>query len=440
MCKWMKSIALLAVVVAVAVSVFLIRNGERNVLIQQQRQHKQKQTESSGNETYIAMPNMLTASTKTTVGGCLNNTLPYIRNGGFRWLNETHVVIVALPFTNRTALLANLTCLQLTDRLVAHIEAASGDRVAAMSSSAHSGRITGVAWRLHHHVPFHALFWPNGLFGQHTLMTQLATSEGMPITTSHPPTLRIIFPEPVDSGENAIAQMHYSLLFRGVLPRVGLGPKRVFCSGGYILFFPLSTMRTLFWALPLGPTIKLARQRLEAKFGEPKLVRSDRIFVERRKFSQRERTFLQFRGYRPAVWDVIVRMAAQQHLMLDVVGMLKLSLRRQWNALRSSKYIIVSEGSFSVWVPFLRKGTICIMIYDHYHPSGWLIPKVHLPVAKLSEDTIKMVFISIFNQSIPTEQTFSSELLYNTTPQVKVVTVPFNETFQQELLCGSPGG
>jgi hypothetical protein len=95
-------------------------------------------------------------------------------------------------------LLANLTCSKLTNRPVAHIEAASGDRVGAMSSSAHSGRMTGVF----------------------------------------------------------------------AITRAGLGPRREFRGGGYILFFP----RTPLWALPLGPTTRPARQR-----PEPQPARPDRI-------------------------------------------------------------------------------------------------------------------------------------------------------------------
>ncbi|CUG90974.1 Hypothetical protein, putative [Bodo saltans] len=200
-------------------------------------------------------------------------------------------------------------------------------------------------------------------------------------------------------------------------------------SRSRIVFVHWTTFRNIDWVL-INSTVKAVDLELRVRFPEPAGVDKQSVFVEKRTFSHRS-PHKQFRGYRPEVWSVIKLVAAKNNLTLDVVDLGSLTFAQQWNTLHKRKYMIVTEGSFSVWIPFLRRGTVCLMIYDHYG-NGRHIPRVHLPLALLGDRKMKMVFVSIFNSSIPTEEVLTTALLLgDPSPQVSVLTVPYDAAVQR---------
>ncbi|CUG04309.1 Hypothetical protein, putative [Bodo saltans] len=357
-----------------------------------------------------------------TRGGCFESKYLFVHNGGFRKLNASFVTLLVLPRTNLTVFRENISACSGALPHVAAIEI-----VIHISVESNPPPIVLAAvWRFHPHAPYHGIYRP-GIFWVHSIFARFTSFHGLPQAT----LLRTIF---VDGDAPPrippiVKIMHKMLDVRYSHSRMHDGAQVV--TPSRIFFAHSRAFENIDWKL-INETTKAVAFKLQATFPDtPVAVDGRRVFVEKRAFSHRL-SHQQFRGYRPAVWSVIASMAARNNLKLDIVDLGKRTFKQQWQTLRTRKYVIATEGSFSVWFPFLRKGTVCLMIYDHYG-SGWLIPTVHLPMALLGDRIIKLVFISIFNSSIPSEETIGTALLGDFAPQVSVVTVPYDAKLQQNL-------
>jgi hypothetical protein len=372
----------------------------------------------------------------TTVGGCYNATFPYVQNGGLRQTARLNFTVLALPSTNLNELYANLTRCSATSWMALNIMITAPGDGPFMTLPSGPDVVYGVFWQTWPRVPFHALFFPSGFFGHHTILSLFAKDM---LPEGSVPDLHILSAGGRIARQKLVIAEFYQLLFNGTADSDALPLHQVVWSGAPVLFMPAVPLARIFWTLPLSRSVTLARRRLEERYGEPRIVNNS-VLVEKRAFQNRAE-FRQFRGYRPAVWRTIRRMAWHHNLSLHVVDLKPLTFRQQWNVLRGTSRIIVSEGSFSVWLPFLRKDTACVMIYDHYSADGWLIPRVHLPIALLvppQQRTVKMIFLSIVNEAVPSEDVLRAILLDDVTPQVTVVTVPYNATFEAHL--STPNG
>ncbi|CUF19949.1 Hypothetical protein, putative [Bodo saltans] len=348
---------------------------------------------------------------------------PFLVRGGFIQTSRTNFTVLALPSTNLQELNVNLSKCSATAFLtLTVVVAVAGTDASHRHLPDGPKTIIGVYWESWPKVPYHALFFPSGFVGQHALLTSFAEELLHYSTPSCSratellvvPDIHVVSAEGRISQQNAIIAEFYRLLFNSssVVSSHVLPMQTSVWSHAPVVFMPAVAMARTFWSLPIVNSVTFARKQLEAKYGYPEIV-SNSVFVEHRAFQHRPE-FHQFRGFRPAVWKAIRLFAWKHKLALDVVNMRRLTFRQQWNKLHSKSYIIVSEGSFSVWLPFLRKDTVCLMVYDHYSHDGWLIPKVHLPLALLYpviQRTIKMVFLSLSNQSVPSDEVLTAALL-----------------------------
>ncbi|CUG86968.1 Hypothetical protein, putative [Bodo saltans] len=305
----------------------------------------------------------------------------------------------------------------------------------AMWSTFDEQRITAVSWSDKAPVPYHSLYAPTGIFGQHAIVVDFAARRGIRGAQLR---THLVDPQTYDRPFSPVATEFYKLLFsRNTFPTTGMRDGDVFRSSGTLIFMPKGAIKQQFWSLPMDYTISLLRKNLHDRFGTPLAASNRSVLLEPRKYSHRP-GHKQYRGYRPQVMKSILKTIRANHLLLVKADLKALTFRQQWNTIASHTKIIVSEGSFSVWVPFLRKDAVCLMIYNHYG-TGWHIPLVHLPVALLGHNrSIKMVFVSIEGLSTPSSVLLETELLRDATPQVRVVTVPANATFAARLLteCG----
>ncbi|CUG86466.1 transmembrane protein, putative [Bodo saltans] len=367
---------------------------------------------------------------RVTVGGCVNRSFP-LQNGGFVRHNESHIIILAVKGTDVQQLHENMTCLR---REVVHIVIEV--RVdPEMWSSFDEQQITAVTWSKMAVVPYHSLYLPGGIFGQHAILTDFAARRGI-----RDAQLRTHLVDPLKYGRQLppMSTVFYKLLFLGTYPTTGMRDGDALWNSGTLIFMPNAVMKRQFWSLPMDNTISLLRKSLYERFGTPQAASNRYLLLEPRQYSHHPNR-RQFRGYRPQVMNAILSMTRANNLSLDKPNFKALTFRQQWNVVTSHTRMIVSEGSFSVWVPFLRKDAVCLMIYDHYG-TGWHIPHVHLPVALLgTNQNIKMVFVSIESSSAPSSAFFETELFQNVAPQVRVVTVPSNVTFAARLLTEGGG-
>ncbi|CUG88392.1 transmembrane protein, putative [Bodo saltans] len=373
---------------------------------------------------------------RITVGGCVNRSFPFLQNGGFVRYNKTHIIVLAVNGTDVQQLRDNMTCAgeKVVEGALNIVLEVRIDP--AMWSTFDEQRITAVSWSDMAVVPYHSLYAWSGIFGQHAIVAEFAAKRGI-----HDAQLRTIVVDPLtyNSPFSPVSREFYKLLFLDTYPTKGMRDGDVFWSAGTLIFMPRIVMKQQFWSLPMDNTISLLRTSLYERFGTPQIASRQSVLFEPRQYSHRAGIHKQYRGYRPEVMDAILSMTQSNNLSLVKVDFKALTFRQQWNAVTSHTKIIVSEGSFSVWIPFLRKDAVCLMIYNHYG-TGWHLRFAHLPVALLGHNrSIKMVFVSIEGLSTPSSVLLETELLTDVTPQVRVVTVPSNATFAAKLLTDVVG-